>query len=106
MERFLFRSQSPAPSNAAVLSEVTDSCPAILDDPSEVDGSQRAMSVVATDVVTVAVLDLKLQSLLQNLTHNITKEVGKITQELRKEIDQLGQRTDTLENKFDELTSM
>lgn len=55
-------------------------------------------------MVTVAVLDLKLQSLLQDLTHNIAREVGKIPHELRGEIDQLGERTDTLENKFDKLT--
>lgn len=54
--------------------------------------------------MTVAVLDLKLQSLLQDLTHNIAKEVGKIAHELRGEIDQLGELTDTLENIFDELT--
>ena len=83
---------------------LADSRSAVLTDLPADDGSQRAPSAEATDMVTVAVLDHKLQSLLQNLTHNITKEVGKITQELRKEIDQLGERTDTLEIKFDELT--
>lgn len=53
--------------------------------------------------VTVAVLDSKLQSLLQDLTRNFTVAVGKLAQELRGEIDQLGDRTDTLESKFDEL---
>lgn len=53
-------------------------------------------------MVTVAVLDIKLQTLLQDLTQNVTKEVGKIAQELRGEIDQLGECTDTLESKFDE----
>lgn len=51
--------------------------------------------------VTVAVLELKLQALLQDLTRNISKEVGNIAQELRGKIDQLGAHTDTLENKFE-----
>lgn len=33
--------------------------------------------------LTAEVLDAKLQSLLQNLTHNISREMGKIAQELR-----------------------
>lgn len=57
-----------------------------------------------TDVVTVAVLDSKLNSLLHDLTHSIAKEVGKIAHKLRGEIDQIGEHTNTLENKFDELT--
>lgn len=54
-------------------------------------------------MVTVGVLDLKLHTLLQDLTHNITKEMWKIAQELRGEINQLGERTDTLENTFGDL---
>lgn len=40
-----------------------------------------------TEMVMVAVLDLKLHTLLQDLTHNITKEVVKIVQELRGKLD-------------------
>lgn len=53
--------------------------------------------------LTADILDTKLQSLLQAITHNIAQEVGKLAKELRGEIDQLGDRTDTLENKLDEL---
>lgn len=53
--------------------------------------------------LTADVLDTKLQSLLQAITHNIAQEVGKLAKELRGEIDQLGDRTDILETKFDEL---
>lgn len=53
--------------------------------------------------LTAEVLDAKLNSLLENITHNISLKVGKIAQELREEIDHLGERTDTLETKFDEL---
>lgn len=54
-------------------------------------------------LVTVEVLDLRLQALLQSLTHNLAKEVGKLAHKLREEIDQLGERTDTLESKFDNM---
>lgn len=47
-------------------------------------------------------MDEKLQALLHHLTCNMSQEVGKISQELRGEIDQLGERTDTLETKFDD----
>lgn len=53
--------------------------------------------------MAVEVLDLKMQALLQSLTHNIAKEVGKLAHELRGEIDQLGECTDTLESKFDDM---
>lgn len=39
---------------------------------------------------------MKLQSLLQSLTFNITQEVGKLAQELRGQIAHLGERTYTL----------
>lgn len=54
-------------------------------------------------MVTVGILDLNRHTLLQDLNHNINKEVGKITQELRGEINQFGKRTDTLEKNFYEL---
>lgn len=53
--------------------------------------------------ITVGVLDAKLQSLLKDLTNNIAREVGEIVHELRGEITYFGERTDTLENEFDEL---
>lgn len=99
MERFLYRPQSPASSNSA------DS-PAAADHLAPMPGTPRinllAQHSDTDESVTVAVLDLKLQTLLQDLTRNISK-VGKIAQELRGEIDQLGARTDTLENKFDKI---
>lgn len=51
-------------------------------------------------LLTPELLDEKLQVLLLQLTHNISQEVGKIPQELREEIDQIGERTDMLETKF------
>lgn len=54
--------------------------------PFEDHGSQQLQLSDSTAVVTVAVLDLRLQSLLQDLIHNIAKEVGKIVHELRGEI--------------------
>lgn len=48
-------------------------------------------------------LDDKLHTLLQALTHIMAQEVGKLAKGLRGEITQLGERTDTLETKFNEL---
>lgn len=56
-----------------------------------------------TSAATVKVLDMKLHDLLHDLTHDITKEMGKISQELSCEVTHLGECTDTLETKFDEL---
>lgn len=70
------------------------------------DSSQRPQPPVSPATllpVTVDVLDTKLQALLHNITHNITKEVNKLAHELRGEIDQLGERTDHLETKFDDM---
>lgn len=54
--------------------------------------------------LSVDVLDVKLQSLLQAITHNIAQEVGKnLAKELRGEIGQLEERTDSLEYKFNEM---
>lgn len=52
-------------------------------------------------VFTLELLDEKLQALLHQLTHTIFQAVGNISQELRDEIDHLGESTDTLETKFD-----
>lgn len=41
---------------------------------------------LATPLTAAKVLDTKLQSLLQNLTYNITREMGKIAQKLRGEM--------------------
>lgn len=51
--------------------------------------------------LTPKLLDEKLQTLLHRITHNIVQEVGKISQELRGELDQLGEHSDVLETKFD-----
>lgn len=53
-------------------------------------------------LLTPDLLDIKLQVLAQQLTRGIAQEVGKISRELRGEIDQLGERTATLESEFDE----
>lgn len=53
--------------------------------------------------LTAEVLDAKLHSLLQAITHNIAQEVGKVAKELRGEFDQLGESNDSLEYKFDEM---
>ena len=99
MERFLYRSQSPAPNTPAERAEVADSMASA---PGTLPAGYLSQPQSPAEAVTVTVLDLKLQTLLQDLTRNITKEVGKLAQELRGEIDQLGERTATLETKFDE----
>lgn len=51
-------------------------------------------------------LDEKLQALLHKLTNNMTLEMGKITQELRRKMRkmaQIGERTDHLDIEFDDL---
>lgn len=53
-------------------------------------------------VLNPELLNVKLQALAQQLTRGIAQEVGKISRELRAEIDQLGEYTATLEIKFDE----
>lgn len=103
MERFLLRPQSPASSSPADPPDPADLPLTTEGTPQGNPMLQQTQLSESTVMVTVAVLDLKLQTLLQDLTHNIAKEVGKIAKELRGEIDQLGECTDTLENKFDEL---
>lgn len=50
-----------------------------------------------------AKLDAKLQ--LQQITQSILAEVSKISVKLRGEITQIGERTDKLEHKFDEMVN-
>lgn len=100
MDRFLYRSQSPA---SHTPTEPTDTADLLAPTPGVFHTRNANQRANPTEVVTVPVLDLKLQTLLQDLTRNIAKEVGKIAQELRGEIDQLGELTATLETKFDEL---
>lgn len=98
MERFLLRPQSSASSIPADTLDATDhlaNVPGIFHTDSPPQQSDPA------ELVTVAVLNLKLQALLQDLPRNIAKEVGKIAHELRGEIDHLGEHTDTLETKLD-----
>lgn len=56
-------------------------------------------------ILTPDILDSKLQLLLQQITSNVSAEVNKLAAELRGEITQIGDRTDTLENKFDEMVN-
>lgn len=53
-------------------------------------------------LLTPELLEIKLKALAQQLTRDIGQEAGKISRELRGEIDKLGERTATLETKFDE----
>lgn len=54
-------------------------------------------------LLTVEVLDDRLQALLGNIIRSISTEVGKIAQELGGEIAQLDELTDHLETKFNDL---
>lgn len=54
-------------------------------------------------LLTPEMLDEKLQTLLLQLTRNISQVVGKLSQQLRGEIDQIGECTDMLEHKFDDM---
>lgn len=87
MEQFLLRPQSPASGNQDDLPEPTDP-------PTAAKGSSTGglptLLIEPTATVTVEVLDIKLHALLQELTHNITKEVGRIAHKLQGEITQLG----------------
>lgn len=77
MERFLLRSQSPALSIPADPPDAADhlaTTPDIFHSDSPPPQSDPA------ELVMEAVLDLKLQALLQDLTRNIANEVGKIAQ--------------------------
>lgn len=108
MERFLYKQRSPISGEQLGSSDTADSHTlpeGMTQDDNRSQPSQHSLPPDhPVDVVTVAVLDAKLNSLLHDLTRSIPKEVGKIAHELRGEIDQLGERTNTLENKFDELT--
>lgn len=53
--------------------------------------------------LTPQLLDEKLQALSHQLTCNITLNVRKISQELHEEIAQVGEHTDALETKYDDL---
>lgn len=64
--------------------------------------SSTPREILTPDILD-AKLDAKLQLLLQQITNNVSLEVNKLATELRGEIDQIGERTDTLENKFDEM---
>lgn len=54
-------------------------------------------------MLTPDMLYEKFQTLLLQLTCNISQEVGKLSQELRGEIDKIGECTDMLETKFDDM---
>lgn len=64
------------------------------------------MSTLSTEMsvpITVDIRDSKLHALLQDLTSNVSKEMGKLAHELRGEFAHIGERTDVLESKFDDL---
>ena len=106
MDRFLRKSSSPISGTPATDVDSADALPLV--DPTlfveNLPHKQRPPELpTMSSPITVEVLDAKLQTLLHSLTQNITKEVGKLAHELRGEIDQLGERTDTLESKFDNM---
>lgn len=80
MERFLYRLQSPASNTPTEPTDAADLLASALGIFHMGNTSQQTNPAKA---VTVAVLNLKLQTLLQDLTSNIAKEVGRIAQELR-----------------------
>lgn len=91
LDQFLYRLASPA------LSEREDP-PEPMDLLAEgaLLGASFTPPMEPTSAITVEVLDMKLHTLLQNLTHNIPEKMGKIAQELRGKIYHLGDRTDFL----------
>lgn len=73
MKRFLLRLQSLASSNPADPPDPAD-LPLMAEGMSHRDHTpQQPKLLEPPAMVTVAVLDLKLQTLLQDLTHNITR---------------------------------
>lgn len=91
MERFLIRLESPASSSQAA--------PAVRDRPTaaaeiHTQTLPASQTTVIQSLSTSELLDVNLQALLQQLTHNIAQEVGRIAQKLRGEIDHLGEHTD------------
>lgn len=95
MEKFLTRSGSPASSDPT--SQTLRSA----DSPDQM--AEVSQLSQAPPGLTVDILDAKLHTLLQNISHTIATEVGKIAQDLRGEIALVEERTDRLENKMDEL---
>lgn len=106
IDRFVCRPQSPDSGNLMNMEDPPDALPLV---DSSLFTEKHSRQPKATDqssmaaLVTVEVLDLRLQTLLQSLTNNIAKEVSKLAHEFRGEIDHLGERTDTLETKFDDM---
>ena len=100
MERFVTRSQSVSSNHSVDPFAVERSPPNTAQDP--VIGSPSPHEILTPDILD-AKLDAKLQLLLRQITSNVSAEVNKLAAELRGEINQLGERTDTLENKFDEM---
>lgn len=58
-----------------------------------------------TPAILDAKLDAKLQLLLQQIAHTVSTEISKLAAELRGEINQIGERTDALEYKFDKMVN-
>lgn len=93
MDRFSNRPSSTAsetPENSQTTSEQPE-----LNTSTLFDNAPTPTSGLSTPL-TAEVLDVKLRTLLQAITHNITQKVGKLAKELRGEVDQL-------EYKFDEM---
>lgn len=103
MERFLTRPATPASSTQGDPEEMLGTF--LREDPPA--PAQSASGPLAPSapmsILTPELLDEKLQALLHHLTHIISQAVGKNSQKLKGEIDQLGERTDNLETKFDDL---
>lgn len=66
-----------------------------------------AMSPQVTQaVLTPKLLDVKLQALLQQLTHNFAAEVGKLSQELRGKIAKIGDLVNYVKELEEETSSL
>lgn len=101
MDRYLTRSQS----SVSILQwNLGPACTLIVEDSSQpVPPSQHALPS-KTILTPELLVDINLQAFAQQLTRGIAQKVGKISRELGGggEIDQLGERTVTLETKFNE----
>lgn len=99
MDRYLTRPQSPVLISQGDPEDYVRTLMAE-DSTQPAPSSQHPSSPQA--LLTPELLDFKLQALAQQLTRGIAQEVGKISRELRGEINELGEHTATLETTFDE----
>lgn len=100
MEKFIMHSASTASSKPAPPAEHTDIS---TDRMAEISHSSSIQTHSSSPCLMVDILDDKPHTLLQNISHIISAEVGKIAQELRGEIALVKEGTDNLETKFNDL---